>query len=139
MLLLASLDVVLGAGRPGARLQALVVVVDGDREHLLGALLADHVLVEDLLDLVGLGKLVAGALGAILELLADDVVAELDALVADEHRRAGDQLADFVLALAAEGAVQQLAVVVDGLRESSLIDGPHEVFAPRTPARVEYS
>src|SRR5690606_32035856 len=40
------------------------------------------------------------------------VVAELHALVADEHRRAGDELADFVLALAAEGAIQELAVVV---------------------------
>jgi hypothetical protein len=35
-------------------------------------------------------------------LVADDVVAQLDALVADEHRRAGDQLLDLVLALAAE-------------------------------------
>jgi hypothetical protein len=48
----------------------------------------------------------------LLHLLADDVVAELDALVADEHGRAGDQLAHLVLALAAERAVQQLAVVV---------------------------
>ena len=73
-----------------ARLQALVVVVDGDREHPLGALLADHVLIEDLLDFLGLGELVAGPLGALLELLADDVVAQLDAFVADENRRPGD-------------------------------------------------
>src|SRR3712207_9162047 len=32
--------------------------------------------------------------------------AELDALVADEHRRPGDQLAHLVLALPAEGAVE---------------------------------
>ena len=32
-------------------IDALVVVVDRDREDLLRALLADHVLVEDLLDL----------------------------------------------------------------------------------------
>ena len=38
---------------------------------------------------------------------ADDVVAQRNALVADEHRRAGDELLDFVLALAAEGAVEQ--------------------------------
>jgi hypothetical protein len=31
--------------------------------------------------------------------VADDVVAQLDALVADEDRRAGDQLLDLVLAL----------------------------------------
>src|SRR5208283_3536703 len=34
-------------------------------------------------------------------------VAELDALVADEHRRTGDKLPHLVLALAAEGAVKQ--------------------------------
>ena len=60
----------------------------------------------------GLRQLLAGLLGLLLELLANDVVAELDALVADEHRRAGNQLADFVLALAAERTVEKLAVVV---------------------------
>ena len=50
--------------------------------------------------------------GPVLEFLADDVVAELDALVANEDGWPGDELADLVLALAAERAVQQLAVVV---------------------------
>ncbi len=94
------------------RLQALVVVVDRDREDLLGAVLADHVLVEDFADLVGLRQAVARPLLLLLELLADDVVAEFDALVADENRGAGDELAHLVLALAAEGAIEQLAVVV---------------------------
>lgn len=31
----------------------LVVVVDGDREHLLGVLLTDHVLVQVFVDLLG--------------------------------------------------------------------------------------
>src|SRR6266700_538459 len=43
-------------------------------------------------------------------LLADDVHAQLDALVADEHRRAGDELAHFVLALAAERAIERLGI-----------------------------
>ena len=73
-----------------------------------------HVLVEDLLDFLRLRQLFAGLLGLFLEFLADDVVAELDAFVADEHRRTGDQFADFVLALAAEGTVEELAVVVLG-------------------------
>jgi hypothetical protein len=38
--------------------------------------------------------------------VGDDVVADLDALVADEDRRARDQLADVVLVLVAEGAPQ---------------------------------
>jgi hypothetical protein len=69
----------------------------------------------------------------LLHLLADDVVAELDALVADEHGRARDQLAHLVLALAAEGAVQQLAFVV--LSVFPLIGG--EVWANETHGVVD--
>jgi hypothetical protein len=78
----------------------------------LAALLADHVLVENGVDLSRHGQLVLATPARSPALLADDVVAEVDALVADEDRRAGDQLAHLVLALAAERAVQKLAVVV---------------------------
>jgi hypothetical protein len=88
------------------------VVVDGDRQYFFRALLADDVLVEDSLDLVRLRELFAGLFRFLLELLANDVVAEFDALVADEDRRPRDQLANLVLALAAEGAIEELAVVV---------------------------
>ena len=40
-------------------------------------------------------------------LLADDVHAQFDALVANEHGRAGDELAHLVLALAAECAMER--------------------------------
>ena len=53
-------------------------------------LLADDIFIEDLLDLLGLRQLVPGALGALLELFPDNVIAQLDALVADEYRRTGD-------------------------------------------------
>src|SRR6185437_16231166 len=86
---LGDLDVFLRPAGARTGLQPLVMVVDRDREHFLGALLADHVFVEDLLDLVGLRQLVARALGAILELLTNDVVAQLHAFVADEHGGAG--------------------------------------------------
>src|SRR5262249_45351640 len=39
---------------------------------------------------------------------ADDVHAELNAFIADEHRWAGDELAHLVLALAAERAVESV-------------------------------
>src|SRR5690606_18350025 len=45
-----------------------------------------------------------------LRFFADDVIAEVDALVANEHRRPRDELADFVLALVAERAVQHFCV-----------------------------
>ncbi len=90
-------------------LQPLVVVVDRDGEDLLRRVLADHIGIEDLADLARRGKVGLRALAALIgrRLLADDVVAQLDALVANEDRRAGDELAYLVLALAAERAVQQ--------------------------------
>src|SRR5690606_6999871 len=65
--------------------------------------LADHVLVEQGLDLGGLGKL---GLLLLLEqaVLGDDVEKDVDALVADEDGRPGDQLLDLALALVAERA-----------------------------------
>ena len=43
-------------------------------------------------------------------LLADDVHAQLNALLADENGRAGDELAHLVLALAAERAVERILI-----------------------------
>ena len=101
--------------------QALVVVVDGDREDPLGVVLADHVVVEDGLDLAG-GRHAGPALrdGALV-LLADDVHAELDALVADEDRRPGDQLPHLMLALPAKGAVEGVLQIAVGLRHRTLV------------------
>ena len=87
------------------------MVVDRDRELLLRLFLADDVLVEELLDFLRDRQRGAGA-AARLEavVVRDDVVADLDALVADEDRRARDQLADVVLVLVAERAAEDLAV-----------------------------
>ncbi len=105
---LGELDVV--AAPLLADLDPLVVVVDRDRELLLGLLLADHVLVEELLDLLRGGEAGAGGLPLGAAVVRDDVVADVDALVADEDGGAGDQLADVVLVLVAERAAQDLAV-----------------------------
>src|SRR5436190_5114143 len=112
---LRQLDVV-----PAARLlldlDPLVVVVDRDRQLLLGLFLPDDVFVQELLDLLGNGEGGPGA-AARLEpvVVRDDVVAHLDALVADEHRRARDELADVVLILVTERAAKdfRLAVLLD--------------------------
>jgi hypothetical protein len=87
------------------------VIVNGHGEHLFRRLLANHVLVENALDFVRLGQLLTTALGALVEFLANDVVAQLYAFVTNEYRWAGNQLADFMLTLTAERAVKELTVV----------------------------
>ena len=96
-----------------AGLHALVVVVDRDREDLLRLVLADDVVVQVLVDLTGLGELVEADLGALRELFLDDLVAEVDALVADVDARTGDELLDLLLALPAERALEQIAAVTE--------------------------
>ena len=85
------------------------MVVHRHRQDTLGRLLADHVLVEQFGDLVRRRQVGLGARHRfdVRSLVADDVVAQVDALIADEHRRSRDQLLDLVLALAAERAVQE--------------------------------
>jgi hypothetical protein len=89
-------------------LKALVVVVDRDGEDFLRVRLPYYVLIQNVPDFVRNGKLAPRAVaGLLLYLFADDVVAELNAFVANENRRPCDELANFVLALAAEGAVKK--------------------------------
>ena len=104
---LGQLDVV-AAARLLLDLDALVVVIDGDGQLLLGPLLADDVLIQELLDFLGRrqGRAAAAVLEAVV--VRNDVVADLDALVADEDGRPGDELANVVLVLVTEGAPQDL-------------------------------
>ena len=90
--------------------QALVVVINRNRERALGPNLTYNILVEDCEDFVRSGQARFGrTLGRLSDrLIADDVVAKFDALVANEYRRARNQLADFVLALSAKRAIQKL-------------------------------
>src|SRR5712671_5667349 len=101
------------------------MVVHGDRQHPLGVVLADHVIVEHPADVARPGHPVARLDQRRLVLLTDDVHAELDAFVADEHGRTRDQLPDLVLALAAEGTVERVfRVATAGLGHRHSITGP---------------
>src|SRR3989475_139556 len=104
---LVELDLVVTGA---VRVDALVVIVDGDGERLLGLLLADHVLIQHLLDL-GRGGDLGDRLGDFpLFVLRQDLVTQGDALIANVDRRSRDELPDRVLRLAAEGATQVLVV-----------------------------
>ena len=70
-----------------------------------------------------------------LQFLADDVVAQFDAFVADEHAGAGDELADLVLALPAERAVEDLAAVA----RTALTVFAHSKHLLREPVAAENS
>src|SRR6202045_2270388 len=82
--------------------------MDRDREHLLGVALTDDIVVEDLADLLRGRNIVARFRQRRLVLLADDVHAQLDALVTNEDGRPGNELAHLVLAFAAERAVERV-------------------------------
>jgi hypothetical protein len=89
-------------GRLAPLADALVVVVDGNRQRLLGPLLADDVLV-DLVEYLT-RPWIAWTLRRLF--LGDDVVAQGNALVADENARARDELSHLAPAFLAEGAVE---------------------------------
>src|SRR2546423_2120103 len=95
---------------PLVRVDALVMVVDRYGERLLRLFLADHVLVQHVLDLGGDGDLRDRLGDLALLVLRQDLVAEGDALIANVDRRAGNELPNRVLRLAAEGAAEELIV-----------------------------
>src|SRR5262249_19340598 len=121
------------------------MIVDGDREDLLGVILADHVVVENLSDLLRRRDAVLRFRQRGSLLLTNDVHAKLDAFVADEHGRTGNELAHLVLALAAERAMERglgLSIVdLAHLRTSikiqepshSLIHSPNQACALEPP------
>src|SRR5581483_2355024 len=102
-------------------------------EDLLGLLLTDHVVVQELVDLLRLGKLVPLDLGGLRQLLFDDLVAEIDALVTDVDAGPGDQLLHLLLALPAEGALQQVPPVAELGHPLASPPGSAGLSSPRRP------
>jgi hypothetical protein len=73
------------------------VVVDGDRERPLGSILPDHVLLQHVVDLARFRQVLQLEGRRSGQLLIDDLVAEVDALITDVDAGAGDQLFDLAL------------------------------------------
>ncbi len=91
-----------------AEAEPFVMIVHGHRQHLLGAVLADDVLIELVLDRARRGDIRDHALGHVSAafFLIDDRLAQFDALAADiDVARPFDQGTDVAIAFAAEGAI----------------------------------
>src|SRR6478609_3984929 len=110
---LRDVDVVVVALDALTGLDALVVVVDGDGEGLLRDVLPDDVVLEEVEDLARLRQVVEAQLAALGELFLDDLVAQVDALVADVDTGTGDELLDLLLALSAERALEEVSAFSD--------------------------
>ncbi len=117
---LGDLDVVVVAavgeapalGRvPG--LDALVVVVHGHCERPLGGFLPDHVFLQEIKDLAGLGQFETAQIGDFREFFFNDLVAEFNALIADVDAGPGNKLPDLLLALPAERTLQQIRALAN--------------------------
>src|ERR1035438_6704156 len=97
-------------------MEALVVVVNRDGQHLLRMVLADHIIVENLADFLRHRNAVARFHQRGVLLLLEDVLAQLNAFVANEHGRTGNKLAHLLLALAAERAVERILRIAAGMK-----------------------
>src|SRR5919204_5813259 len=94
-----------------SHLHALVVVVNRNGERALRFLLRDDVVVEDAVDGLRPRQVVEIELRRGCQPLVDNLVAEIDALVADVDAGPRDQLLDLALALAAEAAEKLLVAL----------------------------
>ena len=101
----------------------LVVIMNSDREHFFGMILTNNIVIEDLAKFFRCRDAVTPFHQRGLILLSDDVHAQFDTFVADVGSWTGDELAQLLLALAAEGAIERfpgIAVAsLDHLRSST--------------------
>ena len=77
------------------------MVINSHRQGPLRSFLAHNVVVQDLIDLLGLGKISKAervVIGA-RKLVLNDFITQLDTFIADIDPRASDQFSDLVLVL----------------------------------------
>ncbi|MCY1220294.1 hypothetical protein D9M72_323040 [compost metagenome] len=96
-----------------AGLDPLVMVVHRDGEGTLGRFLADDVFLQEIEDFARLGQFEAAKVRYFREFLFNDLVAELNALVADVDAGPGNELSHLLLALSAERALQQIRALAN--------------------------
>ena len=78
------------------------MLVDGDGQALLGFVLSDHIFVKKAFDLAGLWQRRPRRNGFSLLIVGDDLIADVNALVADVDGGTGNEFLNFILRLTAE-------------------------------------
>jgi hypothetical protein len=94
-------------------LDAFVVVVDSHSQRSLGWLLADDIFLQEVEDLAGLRKLEAAKISYFRKFFLNDLVAKLNAFIADIDTGPGNELAHLLLALSAERTLQQIGALAN--------------------------
>src|SRR2546425_3370922 len=89
----------LNLGTSASQLDPFVVLVDGDGQTLLGFFLSDYILVKKAFDLSRLGQRRPRRNGFSLLIVGDDLIADVDALVADVDGGTGNEFLNFILRL----------------------------------------
>ena len=92
----------------GRVIEALVMIVHGNGEHALGMHLADDIIIQHFADFLWRGNAVTRLHERGFVFLTNDVHAELNTLVTDKNCRTRNKLTHFMLALAAERAVERI-------------------------------
>jgi hypothetical protein len=95
-------------GTSFAKFDALVVLVDGNRQALLGFVLSDYILIKKTLDLTGLGHRWAGGNGFCLLIVGNDLIADVNAFITDVDGGTGNQFLNFILRLTTERTAQRV-------------------------------
>jgi len=84
----------------------LIVLIHSDSQALLRLVLTDNVFIEEVLDLAGLWQWWTRGHRLSLLVVADDLVADVDALVANIDSGACNEFLNFILRLSAEGTTE---------------------------------
>ena len=87
-------------------MKPLVMVMDRDGKNPLRMKLADHIIIQNLADFHWRRNTIARFYQGAFVFFTNDIHAQLNTLIANEHCWSRDQLSDLMLAFAAEGAVQ---------------------------------
>jgi hypothetical protein len=73
------------------------MLIDGDGQTLLSLVLSNHILIQKILNLARLRKRRTRGYGLSLLIVSDDLIADVDALIADVNGRTCNQFLDLVL------------------------------------------